>query len=150
MKTIHISVSSNNPRIIAVLLPLSNPYSTHTNVSQNKLQVSALCRYTRCYPSHFLIFKAVMPGGGGKQQQDTGLCEVSSFWSIEHISKIWLPLLHFTKNSWSFSENYGACINFEATLIIAQGYQKFSTTHTPYPAFKTNNFMTINNPAGVS
>jgi hypothetical protein len=58
--------------------------------------------------------------------------------------------LHFTKSNWSFSENYGVCINFGATLIVAPGYQKFYTTHTPPLAFKTNNFMTINNPAGVS
>jgi Na+/pantothenate symporter len=63
MKTIHISYSSTSgPGIVGLLLPLSNSYSTHTNLSQHLQEVSDLCRYTRYCPSHFLIFKAVMPG----------------------------------------------------------------------------------------
>jgi hypothetical protein len=63
MKAIHISnTSTSGPRMVGLLLPLSNSHSTHTNLSQLLLWVSALYRYTWRCPSHFLIFKMVILG----------------------------------------------------------------------------------------
>jgi hypothetical protein len=90
MKTVHISdTRTGGPRMTGLLLPLQYSYSTHVNLSQQVLEVSAL--YVKWYcSSHVPIFKVVIP------RKQTALGHVFDFlflfWIIEDVYKMW-PLI---------------------------------------------------------